>query len=428
MMGQRSATAAAALAVVGISWLLSGFAPAAAEQATAGDRRFTIAVIPDTQNYVDYTHQKAAGFPFDASALFLEQMNYLASNVKSAGGDIAFVTSVGDIWQHQTLLMDPDHQARGFIRASNAFWDPITRPAIETLTFEIPLVVRGYRTLAGKVPFSVVPGNHDFDAMWTHVPQSSASAVDAFTAGTLHAGGLSNFQSVFSERSEFFRDRDWYVAAHDGGADSAQIFAAGGHRFLHIGLQFDAPDASLAWAASVIKRYPGLPTIVSTHNYLDINGGRTADSAIDNHATEPTSNSPQMVWDKLISQHDQILMVLCGHRTHAFSTDRNRFGHKVYQLMSNYQSRRQTTIAAGRSRGDVGDGWLRLMTFDMTSAVPSVRVRTYSTHYGKFSTDVPEYASWYKGAEKPTLTDEEFHASDDFSIELTDFRERFMAH
>jgi len=28
--------------------------------------RFTIAVIPDTQNYADFTHQRAAGFPFDA--------------------------------------------------------------------------------------------------------------------------------------------------------------------------------------------------------------------------------------------------------------------------------------------------------------------------------------------------------------------------
>lgn len=26
-------------------------------------RRFTIAVIPDTQNYADFTHQRAASFP-----------------------------------------------------------------------------------------------------------------------------------------------------------------------------------------------------------------------------------------------------------------------------------------------------------------------------------------------------------------------------
>ena len=35
------------------------------------DRAFTMAVLPDTQNYMDYTHQKAEGFPFDASEQFM---------------------------------------------------------------------------------------------------------------------------------------------------------------------------------------------------------------------------------------------------------------------------------------------------------------------------------------------------------------------
>ena len=49
-----------------------------AAQANSHDDSFTIAVLPDTQNYIDYTHQKVEGFPFDASQQFLEQMEYVA--------------------------------------------------------------------------------------------------------------------------------------------------------------------------------------------------------------------------------------------------------------------------------------------------------------------------------------------------------------
>ena len=37
---------------------------------------FTVALIPDTQNYLDYLHQKAAGYPIDAVEMFYEQMRY----------------------------------------------------------------------------------------------------------------------------------------------------------------------------------------------------------------------------------------------------------------------------------------------------------------------------------------------------------------
>lgn len=404
------------------AWLLLD-ACAAAD----GDRRFTIAVVPDTQNYVDYTHQRAAGFPFDARDLFFEQMAYLAANVESAGGDIAFVTAVGDLWQHQTQWIDPAHEARGSKREPNAFWDPIVAPTLKTLTEEIPTVLEGYRMIAGKVPFSVVPGNHDFDATWTSVRQSSSAGLDVSNAGTLHVGGLYNFINAFSEESEFFRNQAWYVGSHDHGADSAQLFTAGGYRFLHIGLQFDPPDASMAWAASMLRQHPGVPTIVTTHNYLDVNGGREPHVIVDNHVADPLANTPEMVWDELISRHDQIFMVLCGHRQQARSVDRNQHGHSVHQLMSNYQGRGQTATAAGLDDVQIGDGWLRLMTFDLGARTPTVRVRTYSTRYKKFSRDVAEYAAWYKARESPHLSDADFHAGDDFAIELTDFRERFGA-
>jgi hypothetical protein len=401
--------------------------------ASATDDRFTIAMIPDTQNYLDYRHQRGEGFPFDANAMFLEQMRYIADNVESVGGEIAFVTAVGDVWQHQSLPIDPGHEKRGFRRLPHPVLDEHLAPTPKTRSSEMPIAQAGYQLIAGKVPFSVVPGNHDYDAMWFNPPRLGPQASEAASSsGSIHVGGLSNFNSVFGSTSTFFANKPWYVAAHDGGADSAQVFRAGGYRFLHIGLQFDPPNASLRWAASVIRRFRGLPTIISTHDYLNTAGERRPNPSIDAAALDPQDNSPEMVWQKLISQHDQIFMVLCGHQHgQTVRVDRNRDGKNVYQILADYQSRGQTAKDAGisdiRTPG-VGDGWMRLMEFDMSGTVPLVRVRTYSTHYKRNSIDTPQYARWYKAKEKPELSDEAFHREDDFQLRLTDFHARFDRH
>ena len=213
------------------------------EPAALADGSFTIAVLPDTQNYMDYTHQKAEGFPFDASEQFMAQMRYIAANVESAGGDIAFVSSLGDVWQHQSLAMDPEHERRGFRRVPNPIMDAHLGPTDKVHSVEMPLARAGFALIDGKVPFSVVPGNHDYDAMWTDAkfpPAATFDPHDLSGLGTLHPGGLNNFRAVFGADQPLFKGKPWYVDSHDGGADSAQVFAAAGYRFLHIGLQFDA--------------------------------------------------------------------------------------------------------------------------------------------------------------------------------------------
>jgi hypothetical protein len=397
------------------------------------DEAFTIALIPDTQNYVDYSHQKAEGFAFDAKELFLEQLQYVSDHLKSQGGDIAFVSGLGDIWQHQSLRIDPEHEARGFKWIANPLMDKaLGAPSPRVQQIEMPSARQGYQLIAGKTPFSVVPGNHDYDAMWTDVNHPPSAAMHSLAdLGMMHAGGLTNFVSVFGAESNFFRGKHWYVASHDGGADSAQVFTAGGYPFLHIGLQFDPPNASLEWAASVLRRYPGVPTIITTHDFLNVSGQREPSPILDNHAIDPQDNTPQMVWDKFISQHDQIFLVLCGHEHgQAFRVDDNRSGHKVYQILGDYQDRAQTAIDAGVKPSPfvaVGDGWMRLLTFDMGGAAPTVHVHTYSTYYKKESMDTPDYAHWYKAHEKPSLGDEEFRAQDDYHFTLSDFRRRFAS-
>lgn len=389
-----------------------------AAAAPAVDKKFTIAVVPDTQYYLDFSKQRATGFAFDAVEIFYDQMQWLARNVESAGGEIAFVTQVGDVWQHVSEEMDPAHRALGLQaeaggRASLA--DERTR------TVEMPAARRGFAMLDGKVPFSVVPGNHDYDAAWQ---------VKDVKPAVSHYGGLSNFNAVFGEQSTFFKGKKWRVGAFNGGADTATVFKAGSYRFLHLGLEFAPADDVVAWAESMLRKYPGMPTIVAIHDHLNKQGQRKPSPAADFTAAHPGHNSAEALWQKLLSRHAQIFLVVSGHQAgQSRRVDAGADGGKVWQLLADYQDRnqvlKQVVAPNTRAAGGVGDGWLRLLEFDFSGAIPRMHVRTYSTFFKAFSSELPNYSAWYKSTEHPEMSDADFLAEDDFTIELDDWVRRF---
>lgn len=404
-------------------------------------KKFTLIVIPDTQNAVDFTRQKAEGFAIDSSETFIEQMQYVASRGVENGGDVAFVASVGDVWQHSTSNREEEHFARGVTAIENPILAGNLATYKETLTLEVPKAIEGYQYISeAGIPFGVAPGNHDYDAIWAasafppnlDLPFSELEP-STENYGTLHLGGLSNFNRAFGSETEFFRDKDWYIDGYRGGGNSAQIFDGGGYRFLHFAFEMQAGDDVLAWAQSIIDSYPGLPTIITTHDYMDRFGKRTHSIVLNLQAADPEfNNTSQQLWDKFISQNDQIFMVLCGHNLgQALRIDKNEYGNNVYQIMSDYQERGHAGVDAGQPLQEngntvgIGDGWLREMCFDFSGENPVIQVKTYSSHYDTYSGELSTYADWYKGQEQPELSDGEFYSADDYVIELTDFYARF---
>jgi hypothetical protein len=107
-------------------------------------------------------------------------------------------------------------------------------------------------------------GNHDYDAMYSDsrwpptLDITKLNPNDPASIGGLHIGGLDNFRQVFGSNTSFFKHRPWYVSSFHGGTNSAQVFFAEGRPFLHIGLEMDAPNDALAWAAKVIPRFTRL--------------------------------------------------------------------------------------------------------------------------------------------------------------------------
>jgi hypothetical protein len=399
------------------------------------DQKFTIAVISDTQNYVDFTRQKAEGYPIDAAELFIEQMSFLAANSEKMGGDIAFATSVGDVWQNYEIGMDEGHKGRGLKQLPR-----IMRLAAEKVNagvrdFELPLTRRGYDMLtATGIPFSVAPGNHDYQYWWTvnpvpDDPEETAKFIEDKARPNTHVGGYDTFNSVFGPNSHYFQDKKWYINSYNGGVNSAQIFEAGGYHFLHFAFEMQAGDDVLTWAQGVIDKNPGLPTIMSTHDYLNPKGERMAAPSMDLDKYDPLGhNSAEEIWNDWIKKNDQIFMILSGHQIgQAIRLDKNEDGHNVYQILSDFQGRGKAVNPNEKpTRSDsTGDGWLRLMEFDFSEKVPQVNVRTYSTFYKKYSFEIPQYVEWYRDMEQNGMSDQDFLNADHFSIELSDFNSRF---
>ena len=411
-------------------------AACAQDPAPPTEHSFTVAVIPDTQNYVDFTLQKSAGFPLDSSTLFIQQMEYIAGKGVTSGGDIVFVASVGDVWQHVFSKSDPEHVNRGiFAVPSEMGFDLLIRPD-ETQNIEIPKAIEGYQLISqAGIPFGVAPGNHDYDAWWAAAIAGADTSTGELPPEQLqvHIGGLDAFRSAFGSDTLFFRNKDWYISAFDGGSSSAQIFTAGGYRFLHLAFEMQAGDAVLAWAQDVLDANPGLPTLITTHDFLNPRGERLPYANMNLALVDPGhNNSSEQIWEKFIRQNDQILMVLSGHQLgQALRIDDNAFGHKVYQLLADYQGRGQVGLDTGAERKadgsitGIGDGWYREMTFYLSAEHPRVEVKTYSTHYQHYAGELNTYAQWYRPQEQPAMSDAEFLQADEFVLDLDDFYSRF---
>ena len=207
--------------------------------------------------------------------------------------------------------------------------------------------------LDGFVPWGVAIGNRDFDT-----PNDRAS-------------GASAFIKYFGPRR--FKDFPWYAGAAPSELSSCQWFSGAGRAFMVLHLQIDCPKKDLAWAETMLKRYPDRATIVTTHSYLK---GRN-DEERNTDSVLKHGNSGVELWDKLIRKNPQIFMVLCGHQGQTVQyrqTSTNDAGRPVIELLADYQA-----------QPGGGDGTLRLLRFEPTRE--RIHVRTYSAFRNSYDTD-----------------------------------------
>lgn len=289
---------------------------------------WSIVVLPDTQGYAESPEH--FGHAQRQTAWVVDQREAAA---------IVFVSHVGDVVEHGDDRREWERMDAAMAR------------------------------LAGHVPYSVVPGDHDW-----FVEEDRRSATRYFR------------QYFGASR---YRDRSWFGGSGPFDLSFYQQFSAGGYTFLHLGLEWEAPgevddpDTPLGWARSVLDRHADLPTIITTHTYLQDGDrpGRTTDV----QETHGDGSSGERLWDELVRPHPQVFLVLCGDSHSGRGTNdgehhqvsMNGAGMPVFELLADYQD-----------YPEGGNGWLRRVRFVPEVDGPDrIEVRTYSPSLDAFQSD-----------------------------------------
>jgi hypothetical protein len=203
--------------------------------------------------------------------------------------------------------------------------------------------------LEGIVPYSVIPGNHDFDT-----PHDKSSGFKSFDA----TFPVSRF-SMFS----------WYGGNFENNRNNFEIINAVGMKLLFLNLEIEPSDEALAWANGIVKAYPDSFTIISTHKYLGLGSG----APDTNLSFSKNGNVGWSIWKKLVYSNCSISMVLSGHyHGNNHITTNNSCEKPVHQIVQDYQA-----------LDNGGNGWLRIYTF--TPEERKVSVSTYSPYLNKFN-------------------------------------------
>ncbi|MCE4553791.1 metallophosphoesterase [Pelomonas sp. P8] len=331
-------------------------APAPANPAMAS--RFAIAVLPDTQFYSRYATQ-AENSQFSrnfGSEPFMAQTFWAADNAKAL--NIPFLIHLGDVVDQ---VGKPDQ------------WK-VADQAMRVLE-------------TGKLPYSVLAGNHDVLNDQDYVDAGSqASGTDAQRT-LANEPYLQWFPTSRAQRQATFGGRD------PSGFHEWHVFTAEGQKFMVLSLSWRISDAGIAWARNVIATNPTLPVILVNHQLLNI----------DKDAKSPLETPyGLMLWEKLIRDNDQIFMTLNGHHHGAAHlTKTNNFGNAVEQMVVDYQMAYEG-----------GNGLMRLYEFDLSNG----------------SIDVLSFSPWVVNKPRATLTQFDqavlTSANERFSIKI-DFAKRF---
>ncbi|MET7549435.1 LamG-like jellyroll fold domain-containing protein [Streptomyces sp. NPDC005479] len=296
--------------------------------------RFALAVLPDTQ------------YLFDADSAdpepLKETFHYLVAQRQEA--NIAFMTHLGDVTEHGTEE-------------------------------EIGLAADTFRTIHGKVPYSVLAGNHDINS------------------GTDDQRGDTAYLRAFGPQR--FTSMPTFGGASPDGYNSFHVLQAAGREWLVLALDWRASEKGLAWAQGVLDAHPTLPVVLTTHDIA---------WAEDNGQAHLSDNG-QRLWDRIIRGNDQIFMALGGHYWPPGRTVlTNDAGHDVHVHITNYQDRYYG-----------GAGMVRLYSFDLVRQV----------------VDVETFSPWFlaRDPEKRTPLEAETieltGPVDRFSLDI-DFAERFQ--
>lgn len=213
---------------------------------------------------------------------------------------------------------------------------------------------KGYEAFdKAHIPYAITLGNHDGEAVGFHSGSAAPGNVNQNLRKTF------KFNSYFPV-SRFTNQRGRF---EPGKSDNAYYtFKEGKTSWLVIALEFCPRMGAINWAADIAKEYFNYNVIILTHFYL------TGKGQIGQRNAGYGDFSPQDIFNKVVKVNPNVRFVFSGHvGTSALKIDTCEDGHKVYQILQDYQGE------------DSGGGYLRLLTFDIDKGTISAKM--YSPYY-----------------------------------------------
>ncbi|EHA1204922.1 TPA: LamG-like jellyroll fold domain-containing protein [Vibrio alginolyticus] len=241
---------------------------------------YTVVIMPDTQKYSRYRPE-----------LFEAQTEWIANNYQNQ--NIVFTAHLGD-------LVD--------IPNAEGEWQN-ARQALAILEMN------------PDTPYSVLAGNHDLMAyvdggVNDNFDDERNPAIEPY---------LKHF-SVERQQANF----DTFQGSDETGFNTYHIFKGGGREYLNLALDWRPSEKTLAWAQSILDAHSDTPTIITTHQLMNIAG--------DGETAVFTDNGAKL-WDQLIKNNDQVFMAVNGHHHgEAMMVAKNAYGRDVTLIVVDYQS------------------------------------------------------------------------------------------
>ena len=292
---------------------------------------FSIILLPDTQYY---TKKQANG----TNNTYYKQAQWIIDNRQSE--NIQFVIHLGDITNDNTVTQ----------------WE----------------VADGAHALLddADVPYSVVPGNHDY-------------RVD----GLFKRGG-SLINDYFPPSR--FEGKPWYGGSlNNSSANNFTLFEVGDMKFMVVSIEYAPPKDALCWAEEVVAAHPDRRVIIATHCYQTHGGGYSGSCPNPDYNT--VGSSPLDIWDELVSRHSNIFLVVAGHVGDSeYRVRTGNAGNDVHEMLADYQFESYCTESDAEDCSNhcsagtyTGNGWLRQLIFDPLRG--SVHAETLTVEDGNAS-------------------------------------------
>lgn len=283
---------------------------------TITDDTFTIAVINDTQHYVDLDN-----------GIFETMTQWVADNRDTY--------NIETFWHGGDIVEDYNDEP--------AEWD-IALNAIETIT------------ATGITPL-LATGNHDIGTSSTR-DRNLTEFHDRF--------GMSWYSNLLDSDPTVIE-----YGTYEGGSENIYIVQeCNGYQFVWVTVEYMPRDGVMDWVKSVFDNHPNKMGAYLCHAYIDYNGNLGSDT---DYIDVSDANSAQSQWDGWVSKTENVEMEIGGHYH-----DTADFNDRLLQTRDDGGSLMAQHHSYQSADANGGNGWLRLLTVDTSTG--SVEATTYSPY------------------------------------------------